>query len=165
MSGGSNDNPRTLVRSPQATQTQARLEEAGHTNYESRHQATKYRAKLFIKRAFKKPFKDVDKMRKQINHIKKNDHMTAKKLRMEQKMNDFEKRIDKRTNNTRANRRQASNLSGAPMTIPIALDNKMTIKNCSANTGLQHFGKNLPSARSLKSWAKSTYTLCSRCQQ
>ena len=134
MSGGSNDNPRTLVRSPQATQTQARLEEAGHTNYESRQQATKYRAKLFIKRAFKEPFKDVDKMRKQVNHIKKNDHMTAKKLRMEQKMNDFEKRIDKRTNNTRANRRQASNLSGAPMTIPIALDNKMTIKNCSANT-------------------------------
>ena len=125
---------RTLVRSPQATRKQARLEEAGHTNYESRQQATKYHAKLFIKRAFKEPFKEVDKMRKQVNHIKKNDHMTATKLRMEQKMNDFEKRIDKWTNNTRANRRQASNLSGAPMTIPIAIDNKMTIKNFSPNT-------------------------------
>ena len=136
MSGGSNDNPRTLVRSPQATQTQARLEEAGHTNYESRHQATKYRAKLFVKRAFNEPFKDPDKMRKQVNHIRKNDHMTAKKLRQQQKINDLEKRIDKRTNNTRANRRQACNLSGAPMTIPLALDNKMLIKNFSAKTRL-----------------------------
>jgi hypothetical protein len=135
MSGGSNDNPRTL-RSAIAIRKQARLEEAGHTNYESRQQATKYRAKLFVKRAFNEPFKDPDKMRKQVNHIRKNDHMTAKKLRQQQKINDLEKRIDKRTNNTRANRRQACNLSGAPMTIPLALDNKMLIKNFSAKTRL-----------------------------
>ena len=125
------------IKSVQAIRNQAERVENNQV-FKSRVQATKFRASQCIDRAFCDPFAvDVQKMRKlAYNVFEKTDYVSAEALRKIQKTQKVRERVEKYANNTRSNKRKACNVTAAEMTLPLALDNMMLIKNFSSKKKL-----------------------------
>ena len=125
------------VKSRQAIRNQAERAENNQV-FKSRVQATKFRASQCIDRAFCDPFAgDVRKMRNlAYNVFDKTDYVSAAALRKIQKTQKVRERVEKYAKNTRSNKRKASNVTAAEMTLPLALDNMMLIKTFSSKKRL-----------------------------
>jgi hypothetical protein len=70
------------------------------------------------------------------NVFDKTDYVSAAALRKIQKTQKVRERVEKYAKNTRSNKRKASNVTAAEMTLPLALDNMMLIKTFSSKKRL-----------------------------